>query len=272
MANASKARWNFSNVVKAEQELRVAIEATTEPESRAELMTQLGRARGLQGDFEQALHWIDAAGEMSQSPRVRVFVDMERGRVLNTSGKPAEALPLFESAFQLAQLHAEFELAADAAHMVAIVSPYPKALEWTEIGLGIAAASDDPQVKRWRGPLLNNIGWAAFEGRDFETALGFFQQSLAVREENPSAQVPIRIAKYSVAKALRQLHRVEEAITILRAIVVESDSEGNPDGYFLAELAFALGPDHEETESLVQRALQHLPASEIQLRADLSDF
>ncbi|HET6270577.1 MAG TPA: hypothetical protein VFE00_10955, partial [Arthrobacter sp.] len=93
--------WDFDNPGLSEARFRAA---TADPgfdaDERAELATQLGRAIGLQGRFEEADELLDSID--GDEPTVAVRVLLERGRVLNSSGHAAMAVPLFEQAAELA--------------------------------------------------------------------------------------------------------------------------------------------------------------------------
>jgi tetratricopeptide (TPR) repeat protein len=85
-------------------------------------------------------------------------------------------------------------------------------LAWTDKGTGIAEASSDPQVYYWLGPLLNNLGSAYMDSREYEKALDCFQQALEVRKRYPENPGAIQFAKESVAEALAALGRDDEAV------------------------------------------------------------
>jgi tetratricopeptide (TPR) repeat protein len=80
---------------------------------------------------------------------------------------------------------------------------------WT--ARGIELGEREPAAAYWRGPLLNNLGWALYEQGAHEEALAVFEQALAVREEDRSDEYAIEIARYAVAVALRALGRSAEA-------------------------------------------------------------
>src|SRR6266849_5952536 len=107
-------------------------------------------------------------------------------RALRSSHDVPGALPLFESAFEIAQEAGEQFLAADAAHMAALAAPDRLGLlAWTKKGTRIAESSSDPQVYYWLGPIFNNLGSAYMDSREFEKALESFQRALEVRKRYP---------------------------------------------------------------------------------------
>src|SRR5260221_332960 len=69
------------------------------------------------------------------------------------------------------------------------------------------------------------------------------RRSRALRETMGSAD-RIRVAKWTVARGYRALGRLDDAEAIQKALVVEFDAVGEPDGYVyeeLAEIALARG-------------------------------
>ena len=141
---------------------------------------------------------------------VDVRVPLERGRMLRSSGDPTAAYPFFVTAFERAAAAGEYYLAADAAHMAALAAPDDVGFRaWTT--RGIELGEREQAAAYWRGPLLNNLGWALHERGEHDEALSVFEQALAVREEDQSDEHAIEIARYAIAVALRALGRPAEA-------------------------------------------------------------
>jgi tetratricopeptide (TPR) repeat protein len=127
--------------------------------------------------------------------------------------------------------------AVDAAHMVAIAasSDGAEALTWNERALSLSESSSDPAARRWRASLLNNLGWTHHDAGRFDQALDHFERALAAREE-AGAVGPIRIARWAIARALRSLGRLDEALAIQRSLAEEHAADGTSDGYVSEEL------------------------------------
>jgi tetratricopeptide (TPR) repeat protein len=228
--------WDFSQPALSEQRFREAIAASQDTE--ADLWrTQLARALGLQGRYEECAAELDLVD--SDDPLVRVYALLERGRMLRSSGDPGQGADLFQRAFDEADAHGLAEQAADAAHMLAVVGPPEDQIAWADRALAIATASSDPRVRHWIGPVENNAGWTLHEQGRYDEALERFQRALVAREEEGDAE-SIRIARWSVARALRSLERYDEAL----AIQTDLHENGPEDGYVeqeMAELLTALG-------------------------------
>src|SRR5262249_19421862 len=132
--------WDYDDPVGTELKFRSLLpeaEAAGDTALIAELLTQIARTQGLQRDFEGAAATLEQAKPLLESvgPRARVRWLLEHGRVLNSSGKPAEARPDFVEAWNLALAASEEGYAADAAHMIAIVETPEGQIEWNERAL-----------------------------------------------------------------------------------------------------------------------------------------
>jgi tetratricopeptide (TPR) repeat protein len=205
--------WDFDDLDVSERRFEEQLQKETSGAVRAELLTQLARVQGLRGRFAEGDRLIDQAQALSDgSAAVEARIQMERGRLRNSSGDAGAALAMFQAAFEIADEAGEKFLAADAAHMAALASPDREGkLEWTERGIGIATESTDRDVSYWLGPLYNNLGWEYQDAGEHEAALDAFRLALAARERYPEMPALIQHAKQAVAEALRALGREEEA-------------------------------------------------------------
>lgn len=236
--------WDYDNPAFTETKFRELLPAAKESKNLSyyiQLLTQLARTEGLQRKFEDAHRTLDKVDSLlktaSAQSRIRYF--LERGRIFNSSDQPARAKPLFVQAWELANSAHEDFYAVDAAHMMAIVEPQTGKMEWNLKALEIANASPETRVRRWRGSLYNNIGWDYFELKEYEKALAFFKRALQVREE--SKQIPeIRVAKWCIAKTLRVLDRVNDALEIQETLLAEYEKAGQQDGFVYEEMAECL--------------------------------
>jgi tetratricopeptide (TPR) repeat protein len=254
--------WDMDDLDATERRFRTLLARETSDGGRAEVLTQLARVEGLRRQFVEGDRLVDEAETLAASSiAAQIRVRLERGRLRRSSGDPEAALPLFESAFELALDGNEVFLAADAAHMAALVAPDRDGmLEWTRRGIALAEA--EPDAAYWLGPLYNNLGWEHYEAGDYEPALDAFERALEARERDPERKQEIEIGRYAVGKALRALGRPEEAATLLEKAVAWAETIGKPDSFFHEELAedyAALGRD-EDARRQARLALQAEPA------------
>lgn len=218
------ANWDFEDAAASEQRFRDAL-PEMEDAAADELRTQIARALGLQGKFAEALNSLIAIS--SDDPVVRQRVALERGRVHNSAGDVAEAIPFFLEAQSLA---ADPYLTVDAMHMLAFTD-IARAEDWYRQAMEIAQASADPRVQRWQGSLQNNYAWSLVENGDLSGALEVFREAESwFRAHGTPRQV--HIARWSVAHVLRRLGEIDAA----REILLDLKAQGEPDTYVDEEL------------------------------------
>lgn len=225
--------WDFDDPVLSESRFA---EWLADPDlalhQRAEGLTQLARSQGLQGRFEEGHATLDEAESLgSASGRVAVRVLLERGRLLRSGGRPSEALPLFARAAETARGAGESGLEIDALHMVALADDPGKSEGHHRHAIARAEASESPDARKWLGSLYNNLGWSLFETGRVEEALAVFLSAQAERDRQGEAG-RLAIARWSVARALRELGRDREAIDIQEQLL-----EADRTGYVAEELA-----------------------------------
>jgi hypothetical protein len=165
--------WDFSDAPASELRLRAAADAA-KGSDRAELMTQVARALGLQERFDEGDAVLDAIDDADAAVGVRIA--LERGRLRNSSGDARAAVPLFRDAAQDAAFAELDFLQVDALHMLAIADR-PHAERWTADALAVLDDVDDPRTLRWRVGLENNRGWRLMDAGDPGAALTAFEAS-----------------------------------------------------------------------------------------------
>jgi tetratricopeptide (TPR) repeat protein len=252
--------WDFHAPAVSEQRFRAMADTLKGDASAALLVrTQVARAQGLQNRFDDANSTLDlverdltelkAPEPATLHLRSRLLI--ERGRLLNSGGEPTRARPLFEQSLALADSAHVEGLAVDAAHMVAIAafndSAHADALAWNERALAMAEGSKDPEARRWRGSLLNNLAWTYHDMKQYEKALPLFERALAESREQGNERV-VREARWAVARCLRSLGRYDEALKEQLALDAEGAKANQPDGYVweeLGELYYATGRKDE---------------------------
>ncbi len=214
-------------------------ESSYDAEYHAELLTQIARTQGLQGKFIQAHATLDSVKSMlnenMKTAQIRYL--LERGRVFNTSGEWEISKPLFFKAYEFGVENSLDIYTLDAAHMMGIVEPPDKQLDWNLKALKIAEETSDTNCKGWLGSLYNNIGWTFHDQKEYDQALSYFQKGYDWRTEIGDEQ-GARIAKWTVGRCKRSLEKNDEALKLQNEILLELEEKNLPnDGYVFEELA-----------------------------------
>jgi len=225
--------WDFDDPEGSEQRFRAEAELA-DPEDRLVLTTQVARALGLQEKYDEGHAVLDDLSPTEDEVAIRIA--LERGRLFRSAGDPDQARPLFEAAVQSASAGGFDTLQVDALHMLALVVEPPEQLALGERALAVARASTDQRARDWDASLLNNLGMTHADAGDFAAALAKFEEALAARERigDPNRT---RVARWTVAWALRNLGRHDEALEIQRALKAELDAAGLSDPHVDEELA-----------------------------------
>jgi len=236
------ALWDYSRPNQPEAKFRQALLHIAEDDSAfLELLTQIARAQGLQRKFEKAHHTLDQVerrlGDSASRANVRYL--LERGRVFNSSAHPDEARPLFEQALESAKQISEDFYAVDAIHMLAIISPPAQSLDLNLQAIQMAESSSQEKAQNWLGSLYNNTGWSYHDLGDYASALEIFEKAEDWQRSKGRVN-ETRIAVWSVARALRSLNRVTEALSNQMALRDEFETAGEVDGFVFEEIGECL--------------------------------
>jgi tetratricopeptide (TPR) repeat protein len=242
--------WDYSHPEQTEAKFRELLLQTPANEpAHLELLTQIARSQGLQRKFDEAHQILDQVenqlGEIPLCAKVRYL--LERGRVFNSSGHADKAGPFFEQALDMAKQLSEDFYAVDAVHMLAIIAPPDSSLDLNLQAIQMAESSRQEKARNWLGSLYNNTGWAYHAMGDFDSALKVFEKAEAWRKAKGSVD-KTRIATWCVARTLRSLDRIEEALSKQMALKEEFESAGESDGYVFEEIGeclLALGRNDE---------------------------
>ncbi|WP_425561955.1 hypothetical protein [Leifsonella bigeumensis] len=216
--------WDFADPSASELRLKDAAREPDEPpESRAELETQVARALGLQSRFEEAGRLLGRI--IFDSPPVTTRVLLERGRLLNSSGHPENAIVYFTSARVTASRAGLGFLEVDALHMLAITDT-DNAARWTDEALAVLDRTDDERIRRWAVALHNNLGWHLHDLHRYDDALTQFSlaQGAAIRFGSEDQRFR---ARWAFARCLRSLGRLDEALEIQRELAAERPDDAD---------------------------------------------
>jgi tetratricopeptide (TPR) repeat protein len=244
--------WDFSDPAKTEARFREVLpkaEASGDADYLARLLTQIARAQGLQTRFADGHTTLDRAERVRPKdvPATRVRVLLERGRLHNSAKEAEKARPLFVQAFEAAREAGLDALAVDAAHMVAIAEKGAESDAWNEKAIAIGEASKDPKASAWLGTLYNNLAWTRFDRKDYAGSKALQEKAVAWFEARGQASAA-RTARWSIARVLRAMGKVEDALAVQRGILAETEKAGEEDGFVseeVGECLFALGRAEE---------------------------
>ena len=238
--------WDFSRPDVSEQRFRAALLTASEDDALI-LRTQIARSLGLRRDFERAREELRAvAKELDRAgaeARTRYFLEL--GRSYASAAHPAElqtpqarelARSAYRQAIELARTASLDGLAIDAIHMMAFVdTDAADQLKWAGEALRIVESSTQPAARRWEASIRNNLGHALHQLGRYDEALVQLRQAVAIRERGTSAEAT-RTAHWMVARTLRAMGRVDEALKIQLRLEREADLAGEPDRYIFEEL------------------------------------
>ena len=237
--------WDFGDPAASEERFRDAADGATNDEVEGLALTQLARAQGLQNKFDEARATLEIAknliGDGGTVAKAQYWLEL--GRIENSSGNAAAAMPHFANAMLLADALGEAYATLDAAHMLAIAAPLEEQPMYGESALEMLNASSDERAKRWVGPIVNNLGWAYMNLKQPAKALPCFRQSLEFRISQ-GTETPIRIARYALGCVLRAVGENDEALSVLH----EALGMGGSVGYIeeeIGECLCALGREEE---------------------------
>lgn len=223
--------WDYDDPATSERKFREAVTSGAGDEAR----TQVARALGLQRKFDRANAELDEIELESASPIVRIRCSLERGRILNSSKRPIEALPHFEKALQMAEEGGFPFYAVDAAHMLAIASTKEASINWNLKAIEMIEASTDERTKKWLGSLLNNTAWSLHDAQRYPEALVLFERALEFRRTQ-GQEKPIQIAQWCIGRCMRSLGRIDDALAIQWALL----GDRTEDGYINEEIGECL--------------------------------
>ncbi|MES3038712.1 MAG: hypothetical protein V4736_12465 [Bdellovibrionota bacterium] len=259
--------WNFEDLAETESKIRNLLpqEAGGWNSKNLEILTQLGRVQGLQGNLSLARATLDQAqkaiNQIEGPDRIRPEIRflLEQGRIFCLSMTPFKAQPFFTQAWTLANDANETFFAIDAALMLSISQPPKSKNEWLQKALALAEKTEKEQGQLWLAQLYTMDGWHSFDFRLFDKALESFQKAFqrprAANEKNKEI-----IIRWCVARALRAVGRTEEALDMQQRLLTELTSAATPNGHVFLEVAECLQAlqKHQEAKTYFEFAYKEL--------------
>jgi tetratricopeptide (TPR) repeat protein len=245
--------WDYSHPDVSERRFREILPAAVDSldfSYLAQLLTQIARAEGMQGKFQDAQKTLDRVDKALPKADARTLIRylLERGRIYNSLRNAEDAKESFVQAFDLATKSKEDFYAVDAAHMVAVAEAPENRLSWNLKALDLAENSSDERARGWRGSLYNTIGWNYFDAGEFQEALFMFEKALDYRQQQGDTG-NVEAAKWCVAKTLRMMGHTEEALDMQRQLFDENQANGRRNGFVYEEIAESLLTIGNEAEA-----------------------
>lgn len=256
--------WNYSKPEETREKFLKILEesqGTAELDYVLQLKTQIARTFSLQLKIDRAHAVLDEVeGKLNETTKIaNIRYHLERGRTFNSDGKKDKAKALFIDAYNASRAAGQDNFTIDAAHMVGIAAgSFDEKLQWNQKGLDAALESNNTKVKGWVGVFYNNMGWDLFEHKRYDEALVMFKKCWDFHLERESEK-QAGIAKWSYAKTLRLLGKVDESLNLQRERLKE---EGGTDssGYISEELGelYLLKGAKEESAKYFAQAYEKL--------------
>lgn len=238
--------WNFDDPAQsaaAFRNLLPQIEASGDRLAHLQLLTQIARTHSLQQQFDAAHALLDQVEAQLDDdvPIAKIRCLLERGRTFNSAGQPERARPLFVEAYELSRVQGADFYAVDAAHMMGIAAETADArLDWNKSAAALAEQSENRYAQGWLGSLYNNLGWSYHDRGEYDRALGWFERAETHFRERQPNEARARVARWCIARTLRSLGEVDEALAMQRAQHEEYQALGQEDGYVYEEIGECL--------------------------------
>ena len=139
--------WDFGDPAASAERFRAAAdEPGLSDTAKAEYLTQLARALGSTGEFDEADAVLDEAADGLDAPSelVEARIALERARLLVARDLPQEAVALLLATVRKASAAGSAFLALDALHMLALVDTGHEE-EWAHEGIDALDSVTDPE-------------------------------------------------------------------------------------------------------------------------------
>lgn len=256
--------WDFTNPVRTEAYFRSLLpgaEAAGDADYHAQLLTQIARAQGIQGDREGRRRTLEEVRSMlrPETKVARIRYHLEFGRLLSRERDQDGARAHYLKAWALGTAEGadEFadEYAIDAAHMLGLTEKPKAALAWNLKALELARSTPDPRARNWTGPLYNNLGWLHYRNSLYPKALEWFDRANIWFTERRMTRDAWGV-RWSRGITLRKLKRFEDALAVQKQLEKEWNETDEIDARVLEEIGaclLALGR-REESQPYYARA------------------
>jgi tetratricopeptide (TPR) repeat protein len=124
--------------------------------------------------------------------------------------------------------------------MLAIIAPVEEGLALNLQAIQMAESSEQEKARDWLGSLYNNTGWSYHNLGNYAAALEIFEKAEAW-QRSKGRVYETRIAQWCVARTLRSLGLVEEALSKQMALKHAWEADGlERDGFVFEEIGECL--------------------------------
>ena len=239
--------WNFDDPAVSEFVFRDLLENTSDVDDRIVVQTQIARALGLQGKFDEAHALLGSLAPVGALDRA--WLEIELGRVFNSqTGDARLSVPHFEAATSITKdwpddenLYLAEHVYIDSLHMMGVIVQMPQSaavFNYEAIEAALECKTDSG--RRWLPSLYNNLGWEEIGADNYEAALAAFEKSLEwARHFGEDRR--IFPARYAVAHTHRIAGRSALALEQFSQLQKDLLAAGRSDQYVAAELAILRG-------------------------------
>ncbi len=188
-----------------------------------QILSQIALAEAVQKKFVQAHETLDMA-EADLVPAyelARVRILLERGRVFFQQDNTDEALSFFEQSYELSKENNFDRHTINAAHMIPLaVKNIDEKIHWNQVAIDLAKETTDSKGQAWLGVLYNNIAQNYIEAGLYNESHAAFEVCKKLSEEKGEVIVA-RGARWGIARSLRGLGKLDEALEIQQGLLEE---------------------------------------------------
>lgn len=248
--------WIADDLAATETKLRSLLPTQIEEEwnsNQLQSLLQLVRVLSLQGKESEAKESLELARRKvallpPEQFQMKIRLMLEEGRHLCIGMTPVKAQPYFQQAWTLATEKGDVYLAIESAVMLSVSQPPKFQNEWLQKAIGLAEKTDLEVAKLWLAQLYLMSGWHAFDFRRTEEALKYFNLALA-RPRDPGEMTDVIRIRWCIARCLRALNRVQEALDIQMELLSEVTRLGKVNGHVFLEIAECLQAQQKQDEA-----------------------
>ncbi len=221
--------WSLGYPEKVEEKLKELLPQAQSLENKSiylQILSQIALAQAVQKKFNEAHATLDQAESMltPEYDLAKARILLERGRTYQQAENIDKALKYFEKSYELSAAHNFDFHTINAAHMIAIVVKDPMAkINWNQEAIDRALKTNAVRAQAWLGSLYNNLGQNYLSINQFDRALDAFQKALKYRQKE-GYKPNILVAKWAIARTLRSLGQLDEALRMQRELVKEYDT------------------------------------------------